>query len=383
MSDGSFHPVRLFFIDNIRILLISLVILTHLAITYGAIGSWYYKEVSGVSVSAALLTLLTSLFQTFFMGFFFLISAYFIPSSLKRKGTSLFVKDRLVRLGIPLIVWVLAISPIFGYLGARVMGEYIGSFSAWYTTVQPTIHYLGLGPLWFIFSLLVFTLAYVAWRMVRRENVQGISNPRDFPSLPAILMFAIFLGIVSFVIRILFPIGYEWEIFSLQVPYYPQYIALFIIGLVAAGNDWLIRVPSSTGRICATFALAFAIVQPLLLLTVNFSTGDLSPLLGGLHWQSLVYSLWEQLTGIMIIVGLLWLFRERVNHQGPVAKAATADTYTVYIIHPLILVPLAFGLQSLLLPSIPKFILVSAVAIPLCFLIAHLIRAHPGVTRVL
>lgn len=383
MSDGSFHPVRLFFIDNIRILLISLVILTHLAITYGAIGSWYYKEVSGVSVSAALLTLLTSLFQTFFMGFFFLISAYFIPSSLKRKGTSLFVKDRLVRLGIPLIVWVLAISPIFGYLGARVMGEYIGSFSAWYTTVQPTIHYLGLGPLWFIFSLLVFTLAYVAWRMVRRENVQGISNPRDFPSLPAILMFAIFLGIVSFVIRILFPIGYEWEIFSLQVPYYPQYIALFIIGLVAAGNDWLIRVPSSTGRICATFALAFAIVQPLLLLTVNFSTGDLSPLLGGLHWQSLVYSLWEQLTGIMIIVGLLWLFRERVNHQGPVAKAATADTYTVYIIHPLILVPLAFGLQSLLLPSIPKFILVSAVAIPLCFLIAHLIRALPGVTRVL
>lgn len=383
MSDGSFHPVRLFFIDNIRILLISLVILTHLAITYGAIGSWYYKEVSGVSVSAALLTLLTSLFQTFFMGFFFLISAYFIPSSLKRKGTSLFVKDRLVRLGIPLIVWVLAISPIFGYLGARVMGEYIGSFSAWYTTVQPTIHYLGLGPLWFIFSLLVFTLAYVAWRMVRRENVQGISNPRDFPSLPAILMFAIFLGIVSFVIRILFPIGYEWEIFSLQVPYYPQYIALFIIGLVAAGNDWLIRVPSSTGRICATFALAFAIVQPLLLLTVNFSTGDLSPLLGGLHWQSLVYSLWEQLTGIMIIIGLLWLFRERVNHQGPVAKAATADTYTVYIIHPLILVPLAFGLQSLLLPSIPKFILVSAVAIPLCFLIAHLIRALPGVTRVL
>lgn len=383
MSDGSFHPVRLFFIDNIRILLISLVILTHLAITYGAIGSWYYKEVSGVSVSAALLTLLTSLFQTFFMGFFFLISAYFIPSSLKRKGTSLFVKDRLVRLGIPLIVWVLAISPIFGYLGARVMGEYIGSFSAWYTTVQPTIHYLGLGPLWFIFSLLVFTLAYVAWRMVRRENVQGISNPRDFPSLPAILMFAIFLGIVSFVIRILFPIGYEWEIFSLQVPYYPQYIALFIIGLVAAGNDWLIRVPSSTGRICATFALAFAMVQPLLLLTVNFSTGDLSPLLGGLHWQSLVYSLWEQLTGIMIIVGLLWLFRERVNHQGPVAKAATADTYTVYIIHPLILVPLAFGLQSLLLPSIPKFILVSAVAIPLCFLIAHLIRALPGVTRVL
>ncbi len=383
MSDGAFPPVRLFFIDNIRIILICLVILTHLAITYGAVGSWYYKEVSGVSVSAVLLTLLTSLFQTFFMGFFFLISAYFIPSSLNRKGTLLFVRDRFVRLGIPLFVWVLAISPIFGYVGARVLGAYIGSFSTWYTTVQPTIHYLGLGPLWFVFSLLVFTLAYVAWRMVRREKVQGISGSRNFPALPTILLFAILLGIVSFVIRILFPIGYEWELFSLQVPYYPQYIALFIIGLIAAGNDWLIRVPSSTGKICACLALAFAMLQPLLLLTVNCSAGDLSPLLGGFHWQSLVYSLWEQMTGIMIIIGLLWLFRERVNHQDPVAKAAAADTYTVYIIHPLILVPLAIGLQSLLLPPIPKFILVSALAIPLCFLIAHLIRALPGVTRVL
>ncbi len=383
MSDGSSHPVRLAFIDNIRILLICLVLLTHLAITYGAVGSWYYREVTGVSVSAALLTLLTSLFQTFFMGFFFLISAYFIPSSLERKGTSLFVKDRLVRLGVPLVVWVLAISPVFGYLGARVLGGYTWSFSTWYTTVQPTIQHLGLGPLWFVFSLLVFTLAYVAWRMVRQEKAREVSGPRNFPALPAILLFAIFLAIVSFCIRILFPIGYEWELFSLQVPYYPQYIALFLVGLVASGSDWLGRVPPSTGKICAGLALALALLQPLLLFTVDFSAGDLSPLLGGFHWQSLLYSLWEQLTGIAIIIGLLWLFRERANHQGPVAKAASADTYTVYIIHPLVLVPLAVALQSLLLPPIPKFLAMSALAVPLCFLIAHLIRAIPGVKRVL
>lgn len=80
MTVPSVRPIRLLFIDNIRIILVCLVILTHLAITYGASGSWYYHEVSGVSVSSALLTLLTSLFQTFFMGFFFLIAAYFIPS---------------------------------------------------------------------------------------------------------------------------------------------------------------------------------------------------------------------------------------------------------------------------------------------------------------
>jgi len=36
--------VRLYFIDNLRILLITLVVLHHLAITYGHTGGWYYYE---------------------------------------------------------------------------------------------------------------------------------------------------------------------------------------------------------------------------------------------------------------------------------------------------------------------------------------------------
>ena len=35
---------RLFYIDNLRIFLISLVVLLHLNITYGAPGDWYYNE---------------------------------------------------------------------------------------------------------------------------------------------------------------------------------------------------------------------------------------------------------------------------------------------------------------------------------------------------
>ena len=35
---------RLFYIDNLRILLIVLVVLHHLAITYGAPGDWPYRE---------------------------------------------------------------------------------------------------------------------------------------------------------------------------------------------------------------------------------------------------------------------------------------------------------------------------------------------------
>ena len=44
--------------------------------------------------------------QAYFMGLLFLISGYFSPQSLDRKGPARFVRDRLIRLGIPLVVAV-------------------------------------------------------------------------------------------------------------------------------------------------------------------------------------------------------------------------------------------------------------------------------------
>src|SRR5207248_140871 len=50
--------------------------------------------------------------QAYFMGCFFLISGYFTPGSFDRKGPATFYKDRLLRLGIPLVVFVFLLSPI-------------------------------------------------------------------------------------------------------------------------------------------------------------------------------------------------------------------------------------------------------------------------------
>src|SRR5262245_9401324 len=95
---------RLVFIDNLRVVLTVLVMLHHLAITYGAPGDWYYNEAPVLDMPSSLLfTLFVATNQAFFMGFFFLISGYFIPSPYNRKGARLFLQDRLLRLGIPLL----------------------------------------------------------------------------------------------------------------------------------------------------------------------------------------------------------------------------------------------------------------------------------------
>ena len=65
---------RLFDIDNLRIFLISLVVLHHFAITYGAPGSWYYNESEAGMPEAIPLSMFVATNQAFFMGMFFFIS---------------------------------------------------------------------------------------------------------------------------------------------------------------------------------------------------------------------------------------------------------------------------------------------------------------------
>ncbi|MCP4260915.1 MAG: acyltransferase family protein [Planctomycetes bacterium] len=95
------EKMRLYFIDNLRILLITLVIMVHLSVTYGGEGSWYYKEGRADEISTIVLTVHNAVTQAFFMGFLFMISGYFTPGSYDRKGPRRFFKDRLLRLGIP------------------------------------------------------------------------------------------------------------------------------------------------------------------------------------------------------------------------------------------------------------------------------------------
>ncbi len=204
-----------------------------------------------------------------------------------------------------------------------------------------------------------------------------------FPSVLAIAGFALFLGLVTFLVRVVFPVGYTWELFNLQVPFFPQYIAFFAIGLYAARNDWFSRVPARTGRTCGLAAVALALALPLLFVALGAASGDIGPILGGLHWQALLYAVWEQLAGTFILVGLMHLFATRLDRQGLLARAAAADTYTVYIIHPLVIIPLSAALMGVLLPPLLKFCAALLLGIPLCFSVAHGLRELPGAKRVL
>ena len=228
-------PPRDLYIDRLRTIMTAFVILHHTAITYGASGSWFYNElhVSG-ETSSILLTLFCATNQAYFMGFFFLLAAYFTPGSLERKGYAKFIGDRFTRLGIPLLVFIFILGPLTAAMVAWHDGK-----GFWRVFPYLWNHVIIInGPLWFAQALLIFSLAYCAWRAAFGSSLASSSRtPRPVPTYARWLLSAILVGAASLAIRQFVPTGKN--VIGLQLGYFASYIFLFAIGIAAWRYDWL------------------------------------------------------------------------------------------------------------------------------------------------
>jgi len=373
---------RLLFIDNLRILLITLVIMVHLSVTYGGVGGWYYREDQPDTISFVVLTWHNGASQAFFMGFLFMISGYFTPGSYDRKGPWRFLRDRLLRLGIPMLCYDFVVNPLLAYpliqVGAQESrGSYFELLARYYSTFH-----MGTGPLWFVEALLIFAILYVLWRAVTTSKREG--GQRRFPTTKQVTLFAFILGTVTFIVRIWLPLGWAFGPLNLQFPFFPQYICLFVVGILAYRNNWFMLIEVTMGRVWLTIAIIFIVILfPALFVSGGALNGDVSAFAGGVHWQCFAYALWEQFVGVAMIVGLVVLFREKLNLQGRLAKAMSASAYTAYIIHAPVVVFLSLAMRDVQLYPLVKFALAALIAVPACFGLGNLIRNLPLARRIL
>src|SRR5574340_439625 len=100
---------RLYYLDNLKVFLIVLVIAHHVGQAYGTTGGAWFYSYPGERVKA-----LENFFgfnASFFMGLFFFISGYFSPRSLDRHGVGKFIGDKLLRFGVPLLFAAFVMTP--------------------------------------------------------------------------------------------------------------------------------------------------------------------------------------------------------------------------------------------------------------------------------
>lgn len=379
---------RLAYIDIVRMTLIILVIMLHAAVTYIELGGWTYHDSTMPvdEISEILLSLFVLVCYSFSMSLFFFLAGYFTPGSFDRKGPALFWKDRLLRLAVPLALYTLVLCRLPNYIEAIANEGFSGSIG------QYTIRFFwgeaDGGPTWFLLVLLAYSLGYTLWRWASRRMRLDLSWASRLPAPGALALLAAGLVFASamFAIGQAWPIAGSWEFletFNLMVAFFPTYTLMFAAGVLAYRNQWLEKIPGKLLRFWSPVSIALVIALPALMMIGSAASGTPEIFFSGLTWQCAAMCLWFGIACIALCTTITLWARERVTRQSRIAAMAGANTFAVYLIHPLVLVPITYALSFTGLPVAAKFGLAALLTVPACYLLAGGLRRLPGAKAIL
>jgi hypothetical protein len=331
-------------LDNLKIILVAGVIFGHAWAGYAELGAWTYDDVREGTLAPATQTVLEAVigpFALIAMGFFFLLSGLLTPGSLARKGSSHFARDRLVRLGLPLLVFTIVLWPPAIYAMHRLAGRPVGHLD-----FPDTAH------LWFLEVLLLFSLSYAA--LHHRLAARPAGDLRAWHL--AVLAAAIAAG--SFLVRVWFPLD-TTGILDLHLSQWPQYLALFGLGVASARAGWLDPVPDRLRRGCGIAALAGVAAIAGFAGVVALAGVPATDFLGGWHWASAGTSVAEGLLAVTVSVWLLGFTQRHLDHPHPAARYA----YAAFLVQGHVLIALALSMRALPVAVEIKAVVVSVLGV--------------------
>jgi glucans biosynthesis protein C len=350
---------RLAYLDNLKVLLVAGVIAVHTAITYGFDGAWYlesYDTMASGIVDA--LTVLIVIGWLFGLGLFFLIAGRLSGPSLDRKGPGRFARERLIRLGLPVVAFTLLVSPALEYVDYR---ENEGGRGGFWAFLGDQVWDFAPGPTWFLEALLCFSLGYALLRLLRPPTRAPSRAPLRDRDVVAIVLA---IAVSSFAAHLAFPIGSEQ--FHLQLGMFPQYLILFSLGAAAGRRGWLETLTPELQRRCGATAAITALAMPAILLAGDFFDGGAAEdrFAGGWHWQAAAASLTEGVFATCVSLWAIGYFRHHHNHLRPLARRMAPAAYGAFIIHPPVIVGLALAIQEVPVPAELKlaFVLTGGIA---------------------
>ncbi len=383
VNDTQRHK-RDIYIDNLKLLMIILVVMQHISVTYSGIGSWYYIEQINSSLAVKVIFLFFNSFnQSYFMGLLFLIAGYYVPFSYHRKGFLKFNKDRFIRLGIPTMFYMLCIHPLIMYsMGLAELRTKL-EFMPYYWNYIMTLKFIGgSGPMWFALALLIFSIVYSVICFATKSN---IGNDIRIPiKTNYILLLITIIAVGAFVIRLVQPMG--TSILNMQFCYFSEYVILFIVGIAAYHNQWFSNLEYQYGLKWLKIVLILGPILWIILVTAGGALELQSTELynGGLHWQTVAYAFLESFIGVAMSIGLIALFKEKFNRQSYIIKVMSDNAFAVYVFHAPIIITLAILTRGLILPLILKFLVLCIIAIPVCFIIAsNILRRIPLIKKMI
>ena len=349
---------RIVYVDFIKVFLTCMVVAHHAGQAYGNTG-----EVWLVSDNPKLDYLRPFFFlnAAYMMGFYFFISGYFTFFSFKNKPVKKYLKDRFLRLGIPLLFFIFCVfGPLHYFLNQSEI-DFLSFVADLHFNKPP----LSVGHLWFVAALLAYSLIYLV--LVKFIKVKIQFSKTFKPWYP--LLFLLFLIPVNVWVRQVYPIDYwvTWLI-PIEVAHLPQYLSLFLLGALFNKTKWLEGIMPIT-------AFSYFFLGLIMFIFKGFIYQQFPNL-----WSE---SIVESFLCVGICLGILSFFKMTFLHMNDFMKFLSDNSYDIYLFHLLIVIALQMLLLQLNIDINLKFAMVTILGIFLSGLLTFGLRKFPIVKKIL
>ena len=330
--------------------------------------------------------ILTGFNETFFMSLMFFISGLFVWDSLKRKGAGGFVRDRLVRLGVPFAFAAGLLAPLAYYPSYRVTGA-DPSFAAYWRAWTSLSGWVS-GPAWFIWVLLAFgCLAAGLYALAPRwgealGRLGASANARPFAVYAKLL--AISAAAYVPLVLIFGPIQWlQFGPFAIQASRMLHYAVYFIAGIGVGAislNTGLLAPDGMLQQRWRRWAIAS--------LLVFIATSALT--IASYVTKGVDQPGWEIANGLAYVTccattsfAFMAVFVRFMRQRSAVWDSLAANAYGMYLVHYVFVTWIQFALLPSNLPALSKCVLVFASVLALSWGSVALLRRIPVVGRLL
>lgn len=379
---------RTVFFDHIRYLMVLLVVVLHAACAYTVtMPSWVVDDRNSAFSDMVLLVL-----DIFLMPVLFFIAGYFALHSYIPKGFAGFVRAKLFRLGVPLVLGVFLFKSLKNYLW--YYSRNLGSFSLWQIFVENLKGALtfrsGLitsnmqfnhGYFWFISLLLFFFLAFAVVRKVwekiagrKSETKQALetSGRSILLTLSVVVVLITLLTYVPgvFVFTELHP--RSWLMVGGVSMFQPAKVVLYVLcfgtGVYAYSRQWFQKV-DIPGHFGIWSVAALVSIAVYVFVAVRLFVNGSNPV------NIFLIVFMRNLSVFVILLALISFSIRFWNKQTPVNTVFAQTSYHTYLLHMTFvnLLQLGFFVWAPDLSAYIKFLLVSAGAIGVSVLTARYI----------
>jgi surface polysaccharide O-acyltransferase-like enzyme len=370
-------------LDRARTFLTLVVLLHHSVIPYTYFGHTDPKYFIGFDM----IVLAT---DSFFMAMFFFLSGLFVWPGLGRKSPLVFLRERLLRLGLPFAIAAFTVIPIAYYALALQEHQEITFGAFWWKMV--TTGPWPSGPLWFVWVLLAFDLtASLLYRLsptlldpINRLSVRCHDRPADF---------FVFLLIVTAVLyvpaRVYFGPNHWFELggpFSVQASRILLYAAYFFIGAGIGAANFERGVLAADGQLAKSgwgwiglTLIPYALLWGLIYIKREIlGNPPMQP-----HWYEASYGLFFAAFSAAILFAILGYFLRFKQSGWSILDPMQPAAYGMFLVHYPIALWLEYWLFEASLPAVLKATIVFVLTVALSWGATEALRRIPGAKHVL